>query len=287
MSSKFTWDNFELYQRCPQCYMWSEVSLVKKVTNPPLKDTQHLIRGNASQAMVTRWVKEEVWKESNKFVLEDFVRQNCKEEVSRAWMENLETGERSEASVLDITVLIQNNLLKCLPLLRESLDRQLGLENLILIPEYEVVVSLEGYDLFARLDLLAYNQEKFIIYEGKATRKPKFRTDDQVRWQLELIKEKGTFCTPAAVHYYLFYEIHKLREVVYLKECEVCKEHKEWIEYRNIILQRMMRGEYFPTPTKAGCHICRYRYFCDSSYKEEVKNKFLPSTLKIKRKVLI
>jgi len=288
--SKVSWDEFEVYCRCPQWYLWAHLPPTKKVTNPPYKDTQHLVRGNASQAVVTAWANSEIWKnENHNEVLPKFLDDCVRKHVLAAWIDNPTTKESPDATPLEITEQVTMNLRDTLPKLLQHIKEEFYglLDHVRMRPELDccqhVVVNPREntlIDLTCRLDLLVEGPEsptppgaewvrdKAIIYEGKATRKPKYRTEDQLRWQAAVYPDlQSSNSTLAAEHYYVFYETATLRPVKIYNDTQ-----REWVEIRNTLLQRLLDGDFKATPSSSPCKICRYQRICPDVHQPKKRN---------------
>jgi len=287
--SKVSWDEFEVYCRCPQWYLWAHLPPTRKVTNPPYKDSQHLVRGNASQAVVTAWANSEIWKnENHNEVLPKFL--DCvRKYVLDAWIDNPTTKESPDATPLEITEQVTMNLRDTLPkLLQHIKDQFLGnIEHVRLRPEVDIrqhtVINQRentSVDLTCRLDLVAEGPGapapvgsdlipyKSVIYEGKATRKPKYRTEDQLRWQVDVYTALlGVHPPLADEHYYVFYETATLRPVKIYNDTQ-----REWVEVRNTLLQRLLDGDFKATPSSSPCKICRYQRICPDVHQPKRRN---------------
>jgi len=292
-----SWSAYEIYCRCPQWFSWSHLPPIREITNPPRKDTQHLVRGNATQAIVTEWVKSGIWATpDHDRQVSNFIRSHIRDKVVEEWIEKPTTREKPGATTWELVEQIQENLFDVLPLFRRHLITQFGdLDGVVLLPQAEFTAKWPHgpLNLTCIADLLAARPgDKAIIYEGKATRKPKFRTADQVRWQVELYdavrrqEQDQIPPPPAEKHFYVFYETaniraihtHTLRE----RESEPSGEQKDWLVIRDTLIQRIVDGDMKATPERFGCYICPHQYSCPDLYKPK-RRKIEPATIPSKR----
>lgn len=282
---RITWDHFEAYRRCPQWFSWAFLT-PKQVANA-FKDTQHLIRGNATQLVVDKWAKERFWAQDDFRYLEKFLDSVTHKAVIDSWVEDQHLG-RPRCRPLDITEEIQENLIKVLPQLRTHIILKAGGVPREVIPQQEVEYQWEKkVYLYARLDLMVVAQDyRRIIYEGKATRKPENTRDDQVRWQAEILLQNSilkpedenhriTFSAPPSnTHYFIFYHTneikelrtHRMRNVEGILQFDHEEEQYAWVQDRDRYLRRMLDVDLKATPSRQDCHICNFRPICPDRY---------------------
>jgi hypothetical protein len=246
--------------------------------------------------MIDKWAKEKHWKEDwSETQLKNFVDNYTHRTVIETWVEDSQRGQ-AKVSPLTITAEVKENLLKTLPVLKQHILSMCGgrLPNEV-IPQYEAEVAFPVADtsLYARLDLVVETpDDRFIVYEGKATRKPQMTKDPQVRWQAQILFEsslklraeagaKGCSLLPTDKHYFFFFHTAEVTEVPVFnfgddgyqeKASDYSKEQWEWLHERNGYLKRMFDGEINPTPSRLDCQICNFRPVCPDRYKPKSKN---------------
>ena len=275
--NRISWDHYEKYVRCPQLFSWE--FLVNKIPQAGYKDTQHIIRGNASQLLVDKWISEDLWRSTTTESQDvQFIDNNTHRCVIESWMRDSNKGT-AKIQPLSITAEITPNLYKIFPTLRKSFYSH---SSKPIIVKTQVNISSKkedlGFELHSRSDILVYLEDgSIVIYEGKATRKPKYTKDDQVRWQAQILRESLDYgLYPALNHYFFFFHTNELKQVeCFIKNhddsTDYSIDHWEWLKYRDFILQRIKEGDYKATPSRLDCQICDYRPVCPDRYRPKSK----------------
>lgn len=268
LPSKITWEQFEAYCRCPQLWAW-DFRTPKPQGTQGDKDTQYLTRGNAIQNLVDLWATSgPCWDDPDNQKVRDFVSAYALKAVRSAWIEDTHKGH-PKISPMEMTVDVINTLVKTLPMLRDHIYKQSreGPPKAI-HPQFEI----EGGGPFnlvlqARLDLLVITQEdKAVIYEGKATKYPDRAGMEQVRWQGQILKlmeelSNKPLWKVTTSHYFVFFTTAEIREVVISRflpgeigfRNTLSLEQEQWLEDRDRTLKGMFEGAINPRPSSSSC----------------------------------
>lgn len=307
-----SWDKYETYKNCPQWYSWdglnfssSRVMPYKK--KPPKKDTQYLTRGNAIQDLVGRWIDSSLWLDPrHDFLIKDFLREETAHAVNRNWVQSLSENASPEISALELVFDIQQKLERVFPLfLKHIISQFKDLRSITIKKEVDIdhpygdsqldEILNQPLHLTCRFDVLVVPKDgESVIYEGKSTRKPSLRTDEQLRWQAQSLiedsKNRKTGIKPSNTHYYLFYETAEFRPVqIFDTEGHIAEEHFLWLNQRHQIIQNLVRGEFKATPNRLVCQICKHKYHCPDVYVAKKRPTLEPkpsSSGKVKRRML-
>jgi hypothetical protein len=287
---RISWDHYETYRRCPQWFSWAFLT-PKQVSNA-FKDSQHLIRGNATQLVVDRWASEKMWLSEDPHALKRFMDHQVHKAVIESWVEDQHIG-RPRCRPIDLTQEIRENLERDLPLLQAHMREKSGGLPREVIAQTEVEYKWQDkVYLFARLDLLVLAQDyRRMIYEGNPTKKPENTKEDQLRWQAEILfnsqilqqdekNHRVSLSGPPSKHYFLFYHTGEIKEITThrIEESErgfqlnAVEEHWVWMKERDSYLDRMLDADLKATPNRIDCHICNFRPICPDRYKPKKRN---------------
>lgn len=286
-----TWEQYEAYCHCPQMWAW-DFRTPKPQGTQGDKDTQYLTRGNAIQNLVDLWATSgPCWDDPDNQKVRDFVSTYALKAVREAWIEDTSRG-RPKITPMEMTVDVIHTFMRTLPLLRDHIYKQSreGPPKAI-HPQYEI----EGEGPFnlrlrARLDLLVITQEdKAVIYEGKATKYINKTGTEQVRWQGQILKamEQRDTKPPWKVttsHYFVFFTAAEIREVVVSRFlpgergfCNILSvEQEQWMEDRDLTLKGMFEGAIKARPSSSACYICKFNTLCPDRY-QPTKRDTTPS----------
>jgi hypothetical protein len=198
--------------------------------------------------------------------------------VTDNWIVDIQKNLKPGTTILEMTWEIINKMEVCFKTLRTHLRKEFksfeGLQLLTEVPVTSIWSGNSDVTLSARLDMIAYREsDKAVIYEGKSTKKPELRKDDQVRWQTDLILETQDFEQKKISsvlnneQFYIFYDTNQIREVETHNEGNLSDSHKSWLVEKNETLERLVSSDFKPKPHRNSCYICVHKYRCLDVYK--------------------
>jgi len=284
-----SWEQYEQYSRCPQWYAWNYET--QKEVGTSYKDTQHLIRGHASQALIDKWASSGLWQEGSQKVIDDFLKEETPKAVINNWVEEQHLG-RPGASTFEIAEEVRKNLSQVIPLLRQHILTTTEGDVEDVLVQQRIVEEIEGLgvELEAITDLLVISNDEGreirTIYEGKATRKPGFTSEEQVRWQAELLDQRYLLSPHTKNHYYVFFHTGEIRRIPFWepKEQKRTKSQEEWILLRDSRLKRLIAGDLTAIPVRLNCRICPFERVCPDRYVPKRRAKYEENPLPLPEK---
>jgi hypothetical protein len=275
---RISWTQFETFTRCPLWHSWSypehgrtyQASGRERPKLRQQQDTQYLAKGNATQGIIDRWANEhwyELDEKKQQALLEDKLPFEIEEAIQRA-----EKDGPVCTSALEMELEIRPDLRRVLPILTEFKNRihPGKITDDLLRPRSQVTheCSWAEHILYAKLDLVLYTPEGVpTIIEGKSTKKPSKVQPDQLRWQIEIVRQKLEL---PIEHYFLFYSTAQFWPVSHKDD-----GHTSWIDYRNEVLRKITEGHALPTPSPFNCQICRHSHRCQ--FKHKPKKRITPA----------
>jgi hypothetical protein len=252
------WSAFEVYKRCP---LWSLNENSGKSESVGTKDTQHLVRGTVIQNLVDKWFLEAAWQKENFRELTQFTTRYAYAEAIRV-IEEFQRKGRSKLTSVQIAeeakAVIENSL--------PGFIRHVLQKNVVSVTVQQPLSGIIQLNskaepeicLTAVADLVVTYSDHKVLYEGKATRKPEYTKEDQVRWQHDLLKDPLT-----RSHFYVFYHTTNIKEV----KVQDSPQQLEWEIEKKVLLERLVQGDYKAIPQRLSCVICPYEPTCNEAYK--------------------
>jgi hypothetical protein len=248
------WDAYELYARCPLQYSWDRVTPKDKPSTNK-RDTQHLVRGNATQSIIEAiYTNPAFWSDPDPLqYAHHCLQREIIDTIHRETLALQNVGY-PRCDTLKIANEVTEAIKKTIPTLYYHIRNLTG----GVPPKVESQVEHwaqgpHNFTLRCRNDLLVYDQqERRFLYEGKATRYPTRTTDDQVRWQAQILydsyRQNNDPCTvpPADEHYYIFYATGQVKTIQISHNRQLNPTQLRWIHKRDEILHQLTRGDWTP-----------------------------------------
>jgi len=256
VKQRITWDEFEIFQHCPQ---WFHRSVRLGQPGVDHRDIQHLVRKNAAQALMDRWVIEG-WSERPQAASDELIVRGVLEEVQKALYQ---TPGNTTVDRWFIAETLRDGLLESTKVFKDFMVQRGGVRSFTIEAKHGFSTDPSDYPtltLHSSPDFILTPLDGYVtLIEGKATRNPKKVKPDQLFWHYWITQNYRVFLEKT--HFYLFYTTGELKPV----EIEE-KSYGKWLSKAERSIDLLAAGEENTTPGSRQCSLCPHRYACDDRH---------------------